>query len=321
VGGIGDRRAWAGTGPNPWEASVIAVLGPGGVGGFIAAALARDGQDVTVVARESTAAKIRESGISVRSVVLGDFIGRPAASAALEEPAGVLIVATKATGLSDALERIQIDPELVVPLLNGLDHMEVLRERFGADAVAAGAIRIEADRPAPAQIVHTSQFLRVDLAADRPAARARLDVLAPLLQRAGIPARIEPSEAQALWSKLVRLNALACTTSASERQIGFIRSDPEWRAKLLRCITEAAAVANADGAEIDPQTSIDELDDAHEGLGSSMQRDIAAGREPELDAIAGAVLRAAARHGLQCPTIAALAGQIAARAGLPAPRA
>ncbi|MDQ6605710.1 MAG: ketopantoate reductase family protein, partial [Actinomycetota bacterium] len=85
------------------------------------------------------------------------------------------------------------------------------------------------------------------------------------------------------------------------------------------CITEAAAVANADGALIKPETSIAELDDAHEGLGSSMQRDIAAGREPELDAIAGAVLRAAARHGLPCPTIAELAAQIAARAGVPVP--
>jgi 2-dehydropantoate 2-reductase len=297
----------------------IAVLGPGGVGGFIAAALARDGQGVTVVARESTAARIRENGIEVRSVVLGDFTTRPAASATLEAPASVLIVATKAIGLSDALQRIHADPGLVVPLLNGLDHMVLLRRRFDPDTVAAGSIRIEADRPAPAQIVQTSKFLRIDLAADRPAPRARLDALAPLLSHAGIPTRLEHSEAQALWSKLVRLNALACTTSASDRQIGFIRSDPEWRAKLVSCITEAAAVANADGAQIDPSTSIAELDDAHEGLGSSMQRDIAAGREPELDAIAGAVLRAAARHGLRCPTIASLAAQIAARAGVPAP--
>ena len=57
------------------------------------------------------------------------------------------------------------------------------------------------------------------------------------------------------------------------------------------------------------------LDEAHEGLGSSMQRDLAAGREPELDAIPGAVLRAAARHGLSCPTIASLYEQIAAMLG------
>ncbi|MDQ6607053.1 MAG: 2-dehydropantoate 2-reductase, partial [Actinomycetota bacterium] len=170
---------------------MIAVLGPGGVGGFIAAALARDGQDVTGVARESTAAKIRDDGVEVRSVVLGDFTGRPAASAALQEPATVLIVATKALGLADALQRIHADPQLVVPLLNGLDHMVLLRQRFGADAVAAGSIRIEADRPAPAQVVQTSKFLRIDVAADRPAPRSRLEALAPLLEHAGIPARIE----------------------------------------------------------------------------------------------------------------------------------
>jgi 2-dehydropantoate 2-reductase len=52
-----------------------------------------------------------------------------------------------------------------------------------------------------------------------------------------------------------------------------------------------------------------------------MQRDVAAGREPELDAIAGAVLRAGARHGIACPAIASLAARIAARAGVPVPAA
>jgi 2-dehydropantoate 2-reductase len=296
----------------------IAVLGPGGVGGFIAAALARAGQQVTVVARESTAALIEADGIAVESVRLGDFVGRPRATPALNDPVDVLIVATKAVGLDDALERVDTAPRLVVPLLNGLDHMALLRRRFNASSVVAGTIRIEADRPSPGRIVQTSPFLRVDLAADHPAGRPAITNLAETLQAAGIPAEIGPSERQILWSKLVRLNALACTTSAAEKPIGFIRSDPEWRAALIGCIEEAAAVANADGAEIDPAARLAELDAAHAELGSSMQRDIAAGRAPELDAIAGAVLRAGARHGLPCPTIARLAAIIAARAGVPA---
>jgi 2-dehydropantoate 2-reductase len=117
------------------------------------------------------------------------------------------------------------------------------------------------------------------------------------------------------------LNALALTTSAADQPIGFIRSDPQWRAALIACIEEASVVARADGAEIDPAARVQELDDAHPGLGSSMQRDIAAGREPELDAIAGAVLRAASRHGLTCPTIAQLTRAVAERAGIPAPTA
>jgi 2-dehydropantoate 2-reductase len=298
----------------------VAILGPGGVGGFLAAALARAGQETEVVAHEQTAAQIERNGLEVRSVRLGDFSARPRAVAALEEAADVLLVATKSTGLDAALERVRSEPELVVPLLNGLDHMHVLRERFGADRVAAGTIRIESDRPRPGVIVQTSPFLHVDLASDDPRLGGRLEQLAATLQAAEVPAEIGSSEAQILWSKLVRLNALACTTSAADRPIGFIRSDPEWRAALVGCIEEAAAVANADGAHIDPAARLAELDDAHAELGSSMQRDIAAGREPELDAIPGAVLRAGARYGIECPTIARLSVRIAERAGIDPPR-
>jgi 2-dehydropantoate 2-reductase len=293
----------------------FAVLGPGGVGGFLAAALSRAAIPVVVVARDSTAAVIDERGIDLRSVRLGDFVARPAAVRVLDEPVDVLIVATKSGGLDEALDRVEVRPWLVVPLLNGLDHVAALKDRFGADRVCAGAIRIEADRPEPAVIVQTSPFLRIDLGADDPSVRARLDGLVAVLESAGVPARVLDSEAQVLWSKLVRLNALACTTTVSGEQIGFIRTDPIWRATLTACIDEAAAVAAADGATVDPAATLGELDDAHAGLGSSMQRDIAAGREPELDAIPGAVLRAAARHGLSCPTIASLYDQIAAMLG------
>jgi len=298
----------------------VTVLGPGGVGGFVAAALARAGGHAVVIARESTASVINRDGIVVRSARLGDFTAHPGAAPELLEPAEVLIVATKATSLVAALERIRAEVGLVVPLLNGIDHVALLRGRFGPERVAAGTIRIEADRPAPGRIVQTSPFLRVDLASDRPGAVPRLERLAATLERAGVPARIGPSEAQILWSKLVRLNALACTTSAGDRPIGFIRSDPEWRAALEGCLAEGAAVARAEGAEVDAATPLAELEEAHAELGSSMQRDIAAGREPELDAIPGAVLRAAKRHGIECPTIARLVVEIVERARIPAPR-
>jgi 2-dehydropantoate 2-reductase len=300
--------------------ATIAILGPGGVGGFAAAALARaGGHRVIVVARESTAAVIARDGVWVSSARLGDFAARPHATAILAEPVDALMVTTKASGLDAALARIQRRPAIVVPLLNGLDHMVSLREWFGPGAVAAGTIRIESDRPAAGRIVQTSPSVQVELAADEPALGSSLRRVAEWFSDAGIPARVGASEAQILWSKLVRVNALACTTSAADRPIGFIRTDPAWRATLESCIAEAAAVANADGATIDPAERLAELDAAHPELGSSMQRDLAAGRESELDAIAGAVLRAAARHGLECPTVARLAAEIAARAGVSAP--
>jgi 2-dehydropantoate 2-reductase len=293
--------------------SRIAVLGPGGVGGFISATLSRAGEPVVVVARDATVRVIADRGIAVQSVRLGDFTARPDAVAALNDGVDVLLVTTKANALPAALQRIHTPPRLVVPLLNGLEHMDRLRQRFGPGVVAAGVIRIESDRPAPGRVLQTSPSFRVDLAADDPALALPLERLAATLERAGLPTRIGPSEAQILWSKLVRLNALALTTSAADRPIGFIRSDPDWRSTLELCIAESAAVANADGAPIDPAQPLGELLQAHSELGSSMQRDLAAGREPELDAIAGAVLRAGARHGLTCPTVERLSLLVAAR--------
>jgi 2-dehydropantoate 2-reductase len=295
----------------------IAVLGPGGVGGFLAAALAHAGDDVTVVGREPTVAAIGDRGIHLTSALLGEFTARPAAMAQLSDDVDVLFVAAKATGLDAALSRIRSQPALVVPLLNGLDHMQRLRERFAT--VAAGTIRIESDRSEPGVIVQTSPGVRVELASADPRMRPALERLAGTLEAAGVSAVVGPGEAQILWSKLVRLTALACTTSASDQPIGFIRTDPEWRHALEACVQEAAAVANADGAQLDPAGPLGELEAAHAELGSSMRRDIAAGREPELDAIAGSVLRAGRRHGIECPTIERLSAQIAARAGIPPP--
>ena len=297
----------------------IAVLGPGGVGGLVAGALDRAGTLVTLVARESTAGLIAEHGLRVSSVRLGDFVAHPRAVARLEEPVDALVVATKATGLHEALERIAAPPALVLPLLNGLDHLAVLRERFGEPTVAAGTIRVEADRPEPGVVVHSSPFLRIDMACAHAAARPGMEALAAKLQEAGIPARVEESEAQVMWGKLVRLNALACTTSAFDRLLGEILATPELRAELIGAIEEGCAVAVAEGAAIDVADPLGELSAAHPTLGSSMQRDIAAGRPPELDAIPGAVLRAAARHGVRCPTIERLVGMIAKRMGVAAP--
>jgi 2-dehydropantoate 2-reductase len=290
---------------------VIAVLGPGGVGAFLGAALARAGEDVTLIAREETAAAVNRDGLRVDSARLGPFSAHPGAVTTLDRPADALLVATKAKDLTAALERIHAEPALVVPLLNGLDHLETLRERFGPRAVA-GSIRIEAYRTDATHVRQTSLFLRVDLATENERMRDAVEAFAATLNGAGVPARAMASEAQAMWGKLVRLNALALMTSAYGQLLGPIRSTPELRDELEACVAEAAAVANADGASVDPRRVMAELDDAHETLGSSMQRDIAAGVEPELDAIAGSVLRAAARHGVSCPTIERLSGVVAA---------
>jgi 2-dehydropantoate 2-reductase len=298
----------------------IAVLGPGGVGGFVAAALAHAECDVTLVARPQTASAIGDGGLHVSSALLGTFDARPAIVTEIDPAPGdggldVLIVATKATGLEQALERVPAQaPALVVPLLNGVEHLDALRARFGRDRVAAAVIRIDSDRPRPGEIVQASPGARIDIAGAAPGQTQPLvEALAAELREAGLEVRLGAPEPDVMWSKLARLCPLALTTTASDRNLGELRADPRWRSALENAVSETVAVATAEGATLSAADTIAELDGAHPELGSSMQRDVRAGHEPELDAIAGAVIRAGARHDLRCPTIQWLAEQVAVR--------
>jgi 2-dehydropantoate 2-reductase len=307
----------------------IAVLGAGGVGGLVAGALSGTYNDVALVVRESAAETLAERGLTVRSTTFGDFTRNIPVLTRLREAederdrVDALIVATKAVGLSEALDRIEAEPKLVLPLLNGIDHLAALRERFPPDSVLASTIRVESDCPETGLIVHTSRFLLIDMATRSQAMLDPMKTMADTLKEAGVPVRVTlpvsaRSEAQVMWSKLVRLNALACTTSAYNAVLGEIRAKPALHADPVAIVAESCAVGRAEGADdVDPQVALAELEVAHDTLGSSMQRDIAAGRPPELDAIPGAVLRAGARHGIECPTIERLSAMIADRAGMP----
>src|SRR5947208_8927100 len=155
----------------------IAILGPGGVGAFLGAALARSGQDVLLIAREPTAEAIGREGLTVESARLGGFHTQPKTATQLDQPTDVLVVATKAKDLLAALERIRAEPALVVPLLNGLDHLEPLRERFGPRAVA-GSIRIEAYRTDATHVHQPSLFLRIDMATENERMRDAVEAFA-----------------------------------------------------------------------------------------------------------------------------------------------
>lgn len=285
----------------------IAVLGPGGVGGFLAAALDRAGEDVTVVARESTAQHIAAHGIAVDSVRLGRFTAHPRATAHLADPPDVLIVATKATALDAALTRIDGTPGLVVPLLNGIEHMAALRERYAL--VAAGTIRIAAERIGPGRIAHTSALSRVELAPSTP----QTEELVHLLRLAEVPAKTHPSETEVLWSKLTRLGPLSLSNAASGLTIGEVLAHPRWRLLLEGAVDETTKVARAEGAHTDAGTVLTEIAQLGPAQRSSLARDIAQGLVSELDAIGGAILRAAARHGIPAPSIERLVQAVTER--------
>ena len=134
-----------------------AVLGPGAVGGALAVRLALAGERVICVARQETAAAIRSDGLTL--VQDGEALhARPEAAGLLDEPVDLLLVTVKAPGLDDAVARVHSAPKLVLPLLNGLEHMAVLRDRFSW-VVAATIGRLEAFREGPTRIVQHAPAL------------------------------------------------------------------------------------------------------------------------------------------------------------------
>ena len=160
---------------------MIAVLGPGGVGGLIAALLERSGVPVVLIAREQTTAALRDGGLEVRSAAFGDFHVDPDVRSELMQDADALLIATKAPALADALARVRGDCRLIVPLLNGVEHLAWLRERYGERAVA-GTVRVNSERPRTGLIVHANADVLVTLASEQPALGGELDALAGVLR-------------------------------------------------------------------------------------------------------------------------------------------
>jgi 2-dehydropantoate 2-reductase len=185
----------------------IAILGPGGVGGLLAAVLARQGHEVVCIARESTCDVLAKKGISLRSKRFGDFNVKVQASPTLGSRVDVCLIAVKATQLDSALDRVPRDAlgrGLMVPFLNGIEHVETLRNRYG-NMVVPATIRVETSRVTPGIIEHASPFAAVEfaLASDEDSGRsADVRSLKHHLSTAGLDVEIRSDEGSMLWGKL-----------------------------------------------------------------------------------------------------------------------
>jgi 2-dehydropantoate 2-reductase len=292
----------------PWT---VAVLGPGGVGGLLAALIARAGHRVSCFAGQETVRVLRRDGIRVRSAHFGDFTARVEADTQLREPVDLCLVTVKHTALDPALERVPpaaLGDGLVVPLLNGIEHPAALRRRYRPELIAPGAIRVESTRLAPGIIEHGSPFADIDLAS-ATAPRERLDDLAGMLAAVGPRTRVREDETATLWSKMAFLAPVALLTTRYGLTVGGIRT--KRRAELLALLEETAAVSRACGAPADTAATLRLYDAFPAETKSSMQRDAEAGRPLELDAIGGALLRAAERHAVQVPVATRLVAELA----------
>ena len=288
-----------------------AILGLGGVGGLIGACLARSGESVTVVVRPQALAQY-PADLQLESA-FGNF-SVPVGRAAEVPPADVLWIAVKATQLDAALSAFT-KPESVkaiVPLLNGIDHLAVLRDRYGAGRVIAATIAVETERVAPGHIVHRTPFARLNVSS---AGRSLLGAVVDEFQKTGFECRFIDDEPTLMWSKIVFLAPFALTTTAADRTTGAVIADGEWRQQLEACVREACAVAVAEGAKVDADAIIAAMLKMPANMRSSMQKDVERGNAPELDAIAGPILRGGQRRGIDVPTTKKLVAAVGRRAG------
>lgn len=282
----------------------IAILGVGAIGGFLAALFYKNGYDVTGISRKSC------DEILIESKSLGNFKANPKIVLEQNKKCDVLFIAVKSYDLEDSLCRIKtqfIKGAVIIPLLNGLEHVDILRKDFGKNVIAASIGNIEVKRSSQNTILHTTKSGTIWISKHNQS-------IQKLIKSIGLQVEICESDAHVLWSKLVRLSALACATAASGRAIGFIRSDKIWRQKLLDCLKEATLVAQHEGVIIDIKSNIEKIDSMPEDLSTSLARDVAAKRPNESDAIAGSIIRLGSKYGITCPTIQEMLGMIRGKA-------
>jgi 2-dehydropantoate 2-reductase len=275
----------------------VAILGPGAVGGVLAVGFASAGVDVICIARPATAAVIRSEGLSLKQ---GQELrtARPRVETELRERVALLLVTVKAPSLGDAIERVRVQPDYVVPLLNGIEHMATLRNRFPQSRVVGANIgRIEAWLERPGVVLQPTPSVVMKVAADAPV---------DLLRRSGVEVQVNGTADEVLWEKLARQAATAAITAITQRPIGELRSHPEWGPRFREAIDEACRVAAAGGVVLSAQAEWEIIEGMPPLLTSSTARDIAAGVPSELDAITGAAVRAAQRLGVDAPVLTQL---------------
>jgi 2-dehydropantoate 2-reductase len=284
----------------------IAIMGPGGVGGYYGGLLSQKGQEVIFIARGAHLQAMREKGLHVKSVH-GDFLVSPAR--ATDDPAEVgpvdLILFTTKTYHTDvaaqAIKPMVGQETVVVPLQNGIDAAERIGAYVGREHLVGGVTWLSAAIEAPGVIGQYSQFRRVVLGEFDGKMTARLKTIYETLQATGITVEMSDDILKVLWTKFVFISSASALGSLTRATIGEYRHVPEARDVLTEALREVAAVAQARGVKLEGDLvdkTLEFIDNAAPDMKTSMQRDVEAGRPSELESMIGVVPRLGRQTGV-----------------------
>lgn len=287
----------------------ILILGAGGVGAYFGARLIRSGADVTFLVRPRRAAALRAGGLRISSP-LGDFACHAEVLSEGTTCFDLVLMACKAYDLASAI--MSIEPHighdtLVIPLLNGVAHLETLDGAFGRSRTGGGVAHLSVSSQPDGSIVHCNDFHRLIVGYRTPAANGILGELAERLRMVGVDCLISSRIEQDLWEKLVFLATLAGATSVLRMSIGELLETRSGPGLIDSLLAECAAVAGAAGFRPDRERLAayrSQLLTRGSPLKSSMLRDIERGRRTESDHILGDLVRRGMQLGVSTPLLA-----------------
>jgi 2-dehydropantoate 2-reductase len=284
------------------------ILGAGGVGGYFGARLAAANVDVTFLVRPARAALLARDGLVVRSP-LGDLKLTVSTLTQAKQGFDVILLACKAFDLDDAMSSIApavTQETVVLPLLNGLRHLEVLDGRFGHERVLGGLCHIGVTLTDKGEVLHLNTAQQLVLG---PRSRTQAEGCAQIhavLARGGFGPELSSRIEQSMWEKFVLLTSYAAMTCLMRAPVGAIVAADEGAALMREMLAECVAVASAFGHAPDSkfiaETQAFLTERGSQGT-ASMFRDIQRAAHTEHEQILGDMLARSRSTGVAAPIL------------------
>jgi 2-dehydropantoate 2-reductase len=284
----------------------ILVVGAGATGGYFGGRLLEAGQHVTFLVRPKRAAELLRSGLRVRSRSGDmDFPNPPTILAEdIRETFDLVLLSCKAYDLEGAVASFApaVGPDThILPLLNGMRHLNYLDERFGRDRVLGGRCLIAASLNEEREIIHLNNNHELSFGERDDALSTRVTAIANAMDKARFTVRVSQEIIPDMWSKWVFLASLASGTCLMRASIGDIVSAPQGTEFLMGLVDECSSIAAAEGFPV-KASSLEQTRNMLTGrdstLTSSMLRDMERNGPIEADHIIGDLLLRATQAGL-----------------------
>ncbi len=288
----------------------ILIVGAGAVGGYFGGRLAQAGRDVTFLVRPSRAKQLGQDGLRIISPH-GDAVLTPKLVSAeeIDTPYDLVFLSVKAYALETAMNDFAVGPEtMILPVLNGMRHIDLLTKRFGEDAVIGGVCQVASEMDDAGRIVQLADFQQLVYGERNGEMTPRLQTLDATLQGAGFDARLSTDIMQEMWEKWVQFASLGAITCLMRGAIGEIVAAPSGADLSLKLLDEAAAVATACGhkpSEALLSRHAAAMTAPGSQLTSSMYRDLRKGAPVEADHILGDFIERGDAHRVATPLLKA----------------